>query len=373
MKKIVFIAANENIRWGGSELLWSATAERFKRNGFEVWISVKGWNTPVKQIERLCSVGCRIFYRQTPSLVERLERRAFPGRFFRRHIRMLGVNAALVVISQGGNSDGLDWMEAANANGLNYAALVQGASDLSWPEDTVAERLASAYERARAAYFVSEANLNLTRDQFASKLENGKLVRNPFNVRYDSRCPWPSDFTHGLALACIARLDMGGKGQDLLMHVLNLPHWRERKVQVSLVGEGPNERVLHSMARKLRLSNVEFVGQLHNIEDVWARHHALVLPTRFEGMPLVVVEAMLCGRPCIVTDVGGSRELIRDDINGFLAKAPTVGLLDEAMNRAWDRREDLRSMGEIAASDVREWVSEDPAEDFARDLEALVR
>jgi glycosyltransferase involved in cell wall biosynthesis len=373
MKKIVFIAANENIRWGGSELLWSATAERLKRHGSEVWISVKGWNTPVKQIERLCSVGCRIFYRRTPSLVERLERRAFPGRYFRRHIRMLGVNAALVVISQGGNSDGLDWMEAANANGLNYAALVQGASDLSWPEDTVAERLALAYEGARAAYFVSEANLNLSRDQFASKLENGKLARNPFNVRYDSRCPWPLDFTDGLALACIARLDMGGKGQDLLMRVLSLPHWRERKVHVSLVGEGPNERVLRSMARKLRLSNVEFVGQLSNIEDVWARHHALVLPTRFEGMPLVIVEAMLCGRPCIVTDVGGSRELIRDGINGFLAKAATVGMLDEAMNHAWDRREDLKSMGEIAASDVREWVPEDPAEDFARDLETLVR
>ena len=56
---------------------------------------------------------------------------------------------------------------------------------------------------------------------------------------------------------------------------------------------------------------------------IWAEHHALVLPSRFEGMPLVVVEAMLCGRPCIVTDVGGNAELIRDGINGFLAKAPT--------------------------------------------------
>jgi glycosyltransferase involved in cell wall biosynthesis len=84
------------------------------------------------------------------------------------------------------------------------------------------------------------------------------------------------------------------------------------------------------------------------------------------------VEAMLCGRVCIITDVGGSRELVRDGINGFLAKAPTVELLDEAMNRAWESRGKLREMGERAAEDVRKWVSADPAEDFVRRLEVLV-
>ena len=96
------------------------------------------------------------------------------------------------------------------------------------------------------------------------------------------------------------------------------------------------------MVEHLGLTNVEFAGHQNNIEEIWRKHHALVLPSRFEGMPLVVVEAMLCGRPCIATDVGGNRELVRDGINGFLAKAPTVELLDEAMNRAWDNRGRLR-------------------------------
>jgi hypothetical protein len=65
------------------------------------------------------------------------------------------------------------------------------------------------------------------------------------------------------------------------------------------------------------------------------------------------VEAMLCGRTGIVTYVGGSLEPTHDGVNGILAKAPTVELLDEAMNRAWMARDQLRVMGERAASDVR--------------------
>ena len=125
------------------------------------------------------------------------------------------------------------------------------------------------------------------------------------------------------------------------------------------------------MAEALKLTNVRFAGPTDNIEEVWKKHHALVLASRFEGMPLVLVEAMLCGRPGIVTDVGGNRELVRDGTNGFLAKAATVPFLDEALDRAWESRMRLKEIGCAAASDVRQWVSPDPADDFANELAAL--
>ncbi len=288
------------------------------------------------------------------------------------HVRAVGKDVDLVVISQGLNGDGLPWMEAAKAAGHRYAAIAHGAADFYWPEDDLADRLAASYEGASRAYFVSQASVDLSRRQFATPLRNAKIVRNPFNVRYDAQPPWPGDPLQEVFLACIGRLEMGTKGQDLLLEVLSLPHWRERKVRVSLVGRGPNERVLRRRTEQLKLTSVVFLGFQNHIEEIWSRHHALVLPSRQEGMPLTVVEAMLCGRSCIVTDVGGNRELVRDGVNGFLAKAPKIGLLDEAMNRAWDNRSQLREMGESAARDVRQWVSADPAEDFVRELEALV-
>jgi glycosyltransferase involved in cell wall biosynthesis len=167
-------------------------------------------------------------------------------------------------------------------------------------------------------------------------------------------------------------LEVITKGQDLLLEVMGLPHWRQRNVQISLIGKGVNERVLRQRAEQLKLTSIEFSGYSNDIEEVWSKHHALVLPSRQEGMPLTLVEAMLCARSVIVTDVGGNRELVQDGINGFLAKAPTVELLDEAIGRAWESRSRLREMGERAASDVRKWVSKDPSEEFAQELESLL-
>ena len=373
MRKYLFIAANEGTNWGGSELLWSSAAEKLVRRGDEVRVSVRDFGKPIPIVEHVRSAGCQIFYRRPPSFISRQIRKIFPlPEYSLAHVRSVGNGVDLVVISQGSNSDGLHWMEAARAAGYKYAVIAHSAVVYFWPNDDVAEKLAESYENASAGYFVSQAILDLSRRQFASPLRNAKVVRNPFNVRFDARPAWPVDSADGLALACVGRLEVISKGHDLLLEVLSLPHWRERKVRVSLIGEGPNERVLRYMAKTLELTNVEFAGHQNNIEEIWSKHHALVLPSRFEGMPLVVVEAMLCGRPCIATDVGGNRELIRDGINGFLAKAPTVELLDEAMNHAWDARHNLMDMGKAAATDVRRWVSKDPSEDFVRELSALV-
>jgi glycosyltransferase involved in cell wall biosynthesis len=373
MRKYAFIATNEWANWGGSELLWCQTAEKLARRGMEVCASVPDFAKAFPLVKHLRSAGVRVVYRKAPSLLYRLGRRIFPlPEYPRRHLRAIGKGVDLVVISQGSNVDGLGWMEEVRDAGYKYAVIAQDAAASFWPNDEIAERLAASYEGASCAYFVSQANLDLSRREFATPLCNAKIVRNPFNVRYDARPAWPGDPSEGLHLACIGRLDVGAKGQDLLVEMLVLPRWRERKVRVSLVGKGINERMLRRCAEQLRLTSVDFLGYRSDIEEVWSKHHALVLPSRHEGMPLAVVEAMLCGRPCIVTDVGGSRELVRDGVNGFLAKAPTVELLDEAMNRAWDARHRLREMGDTAAAHVRQLVSKDPSEDFVRELLAIV-
>jgi glycosyltransferase involved in cell wall biosynthesis len=374
MKSIAFISSNDFVPWGASEFSWSAAAERFVRSGAEVRVSVPAWPDPVRQVEQLRDRGCRIYLRRwPPPLSRRIVRQFFSRRdYVWSHMKRVGAGAELVVISQGENMDGLAWMEAAKSLGYPYAVIASGAPDHRFPEDSQAARLAACYEGARGAYFVSEANIELSRRQFGTPLTKAKVIRSPFNVSYQANPPWPASDSGGLSLACVGRLDVATKRQDLICEVLSLPRWRDRCVRVSFVGSGPNERVLRWLVEYRKLHNVHFAGSTDDIEKVWTQHHALLLSSRHEGGPLAVVEAMLCGRPCIATDVGAVRELIRDGINGFLAKAATVELLDETMNRAWENRHRLREMGQIAAKDVRQWESPDPTGDFIRELETLV-
>jgi glycosyltransferase involved in cell wall biosynthesis len=94
-------------------------------------------------------------------------------------------------------------------------------------------------------------------------------------------------------------------------------HWRERNVHLSLIGEGVNERWQRRAAQELELANILITGHVEDIEEVWSRYHALALASRYEGMPLVLVEVMLCGRPGIVTDAAGNRELVKDNKTAF--------------------------------------------------------
>lgn len=371
--KFVFISAMEGSPWGGSEFLWAGAAEKLARRGAQVSVSVKDWGTPVKEVEQLRAAGCRIFKRPVPGLLRRAARKLPPWRdYARRHVNKIATGADLIVLSQGGNSESLEWMEAAHANHYRYAVVAQAAVEAWWPEDDAIERIVVGYEHCCRAFFVSEETLALSRRQFVIPLRDARVIRNPFNVRYDARPPWPSTPSDELHLACIGRLDAAAKGQDVLFQVLDLPRWRERKVHVTLFGSGRTERALRRWADVLKLPALTFGGFSENIEQIWSAHHALIHASRWEGMPLVLVEAMLCGRPAIITDIAGARELVRDNINGFLAKAPTVELLDEAMNRAWENRHRLKEMGEQAAIDARKFVGPDPVEDFVRELLALV-
>src|SRR6266436_1471763 len=178
--RILFIARNEGKGWGGSELLWSAAAEKLARGGSEVRVSVPHFAKQYPLVKRLQLAGCTVFFRDPHlPLFSRLLRKLFPlPEYPLQHVRTLGDGVQLVVISQGSNTDGLAWMESARAAGHKYVVIAHSAAAYWWPNDDLAERLAQAYRNAVSAYFVSQATLDLNQRQLARSLPNTKIVRN---------------------------------------------------------------------------------------------------------------------------------------------------------------------------------------------------
>jgi glycosyltransferase involved in cell wall biosynthesis len=274
----------------------------------------------------------------------------------------------LICISNGSCADDIPLLEICMRAGFPYVILAQANAEQLWPDDQRARMLLDLYRNARRSFFVSNSNQRLLETQLGVQLTNAEIVRNPFNVRREAAPAWPP--TNGLvSLACIGRLDPGAKGQDILLNVLARDVWRARPIRVSFFGKGRSEEGLRRLAERLQLQKrVRFCGHIDNIESVWATHHALVLPSRYEGLPLAIVEAMHCGRPAIVTDVAGNAEIVEDGVTGFVAEAATEHHFHLALDRAWNQLQNWQKIGAAAAAAIKELVPADPAGDFAQKL-----
>lgn len=369
MKKIAFISTMEGEPWGGSENLWSQTALRMTEAEAVVGVNVARWPTMPQALEELVVAGCDVTRRTSPGTpLHKVIKRIRGERCFHWLDRF---RPNFAVISQGSNLDGVPWMLECLRRNIPYATVAQMAMDSYWPAQDVTAPAAIGYRNAQASFFVSQAILELTEKQIAVKLINAEVVRNPFNVDYDTSLAWP-ETESSMKLACVGRLAPTAKGQDLLIDVLSGAKWRARPIEIILFGNGPNRETLEKRIQMLELKNIRFGGYVNDIQQIWREHHALILPSRYEGLPLVIVEAMLCQRMCIVTDVPGNAELIRDNSTGFVAAAANARCLDEAMERAWQRRHEWAELGHEAGHDVRKVVSRDPVADFVTRLGSLL-
>jgi glycosyltransferase involved in cell wall biosynthesis len=144
------------------------------------------------------------------------------------------------------------------------------------------------------------------------------------------------------------------KGLDVLMAVAQRLEEQgfAGQVRFELAGDGP---LLEHYKTAGLPNNVLLLGRVDDerLFQLYAECHALVLPTRFEGMPTVVLEAMARARPILVSDVGASGELV-DASNGYLLPPGDVDALYQAVLDLLERSQAERSsMGQRSLDRVR--------------------
>jgi glycosyltransferase involved in cell wall biosynthesis len=368
--------------WGGSEELWAGAAGILAHAGHQVRAFKTNVDRRQKQVIKLESANCPVRDLQgLPPKPLRLINRFLPHD--RQHLHknyaqksldkaLRSFQPHLTVVSQGINFDGAYLAEVCRRQQLPYVVVAQKAVDFLFPADAERAAVRAVYEAAAKSFFVSRHNLNLMQEQIGAALPDAEIVFNPFAAPFENSLSWNED-ERKIRLACVARLFIIDKGQDILLRVLAMEKWKKRALEIVFFGEGINRQALVEMARLLDVRNVKFAGYVGDVERIWKESHALVLPSRSEGLPLALVEAMLYGRPSIVTDVGGMSEIVSDNVTGFIAAAPTAEAFDEALERAWTQRQDWRQIGIRAADSIRKIVPRDPCRQFADKLLKLTK
>jgi glycosyltransferase involved in cell wall biosynthesis len=116
-----------------------------------------------------------------------------------------------------------------------------------------------------------------------------------------------------------------------------------------LVGTGPDRGFIEKRIKELRLSNNVKLAGLAADEQLPYYYNAadcFVIPSSSgEGLPMVLLEAMACGLPLISTISGGTAEIIREDVNGFLAPPRDSEALAKAIIKAISSREANLAIG----------------------------
>lgn len=157
---------------------------------------------------------------------------------------------------------------------------------------------------------------------------------------------------HGLAavplFACVGRLSPE-KGQEILLDAARLLADAGRRFQVLLIGDGPERERLERKCERLRLRpHVLFLGEQRQMDIVYSLARALVLPSFKEGMPNVVLEAMLHGLPIVATRIGAMPEMLEDGRTGWLVPPGDARALAAAMTRVLADEAQARALGENA-------------------------
>jgi glycosyltransferase involved in cell wall biosynthesis len=353
--KITFISLLQAY-WGGSEVLWSKCAELAKAEGHDVQVVVYGQNTGFHpEVQKLKSIADSFValpnYQAKASVKVKVLRKIKEKLKPFKLTEVNNFNPDCIIISQ-------ETSYSAPFHPLLYPYLISTAK----PFYLIAQfnsdhqvfdygdilKARAIFGKAKNIFFVSRRNMEMAEIQIAKKIPNGKVIDNHPSVSKLKQVAYPAT-KEVLHLASVARLEAEFKGQDILLQVFSGKQWRNRNWHLNFYGTGKDEQFLKDLTAHYQLDDkVTFHGHVSNIGDVWKHNHALVMPSVAEGKPLALIEAMMCGRVGIVSDVAGNAELVDDAVNGFVATSYYAGPFSEALERAWMAKELWQEMGEKA-------------------------
>ncbi|MGD1217375.1 glycosyltransferase [Streptomyces krungchingensis] len=245
----------------------------------------------------------------------------------------------------------MEWVALADTTGL----LVVGMSHESFAYC----RKTSRFGRVQRHYRNVDRMLALTREDadlwIRQGMNNASFMPNPIPFMPET----PSPRTEKVVVS-IGRLH-DQKGIDMLLDAWaevapNHPGWRLR-----IYGTGEDEEILQERCTTLGLDgSVDWMGPTSDVPGALRDSSVFVLPSRGEGFPLAVMEAMAAGVPCAAFDCApGVHEIIRDGEDGLLATLGNTGELARRMDTLMSDKQMRDAMGEAARVNIQRYAAEE--------------
>jgi glycosyltransferase involved in cell wall biosynthesis len=159
------------------------------------------------------------------------------------------------------------------------------------------------------------------------------------------------------------------KNQELLIKALATLQYSPRGIRIVLVGDGPRRPNIQKLASDLGVEDrVIFLGTRNDVPYLYGLFDIYCLPSRYEGLPLTLLEAMAARVPVIGTNVLGIREVIKHRENGLLVPDNDPETLARAILELINDSDQRRRYVETACNHVAERYN---IRNFVRNYESL--
>jgi glycosyltransferase involved in cell wall biosynthesis len=136
---------------------------------------------------------------------------------------------------------------------------------------------------------------------------------------------------------------------DVFLQTIKMVVDRIPDVRAVIVGDGKLRDELQSLSIRLGVGrHVSFVGHQENIEAWLRKSRIFVLTSDSEGLSLSMMEAMMCGLPAVVSDVGDLRDLVESEVNGYLVPRRSPELFADRLVELLSDEQKLKSFSQAA-------------------------
>lgn len=151
------------------------------------------------------------------------------------------------------------------------------------------------------------------------------------------------------------------KGADVLIRAVDFLKASEEGMdwRLFIAGDGPERDDLAGLCSTLNLGDrVQFLGNRSDVPELMAASDLVVLPSRWEGLPLSLLEAMAAGKPVVACQVGGVSEVIRDGKEGFLVPPEAPEAFKIAIQKLLNNPGLMSSLGQAGKQRAEFYSSE---------------
>lgn len=367
--RIAYISTIRTAPWGGSEELWLQSAAAAIASGHTVGVFVYTWPEEPIQLRRLREKGAVLFKRERSAslpvrVLHKLAGKVGAGGalYFNPYKELLSFKPDRVVITDGDTWYAADdhWLRDLLERHFNGAYLVISQSNGPYHFPANRDSATAFFTKAKRIVFVAGNNREQAFHQLARQLDNTLVIQNPVNLAAFEPIAQPPVKDGYIDLAMVGRLTVSDKGQDIIIAMMSETYWRNRKVRIHLYGKGGDLQYLKNLISYYKVEQQVIIEGHSTVSEIWAKCHALLMPSIVEGTPLTLLEAMVLGKVCIVTRVGGNDEWIVDGRNGYLVEAPTRQLLSDRLRAALDDLEKWPDIARAAHLDAMAKLDKNP-------------